>query len=44
MEEMREEEDCFIPTQDNTDTFEATMRVEMHKIKKVARQKVAKIY
>ena len=43
LNEMREEEDCFIPTELNTDSFEATMRVEMPKIKKVANQKVARI-
>ena len=41
---MRQEEQCFIPTTDNTDTFEATVRVEMPKVKKVASLKVAQVY
>ena len=41
---MREEEDCNIPTGQNTETFEATDRVEMPMIQKVAKLKVDRIY
>ena len=34
LEELRVEEDCFIPTEHNRDTFAATVRVEMPKIKR----------
>ena len=44
LDEMRVEEECFIPTEDNTNIFRATVRVEMPKIKKVAKQKVAQLY
>lgn len=44
LDEMRVEEKCFIPTEDNTNTFRATVRVEMPKIKKVTKQKVAQLY
>ena len=37
MDAMREEQECFIPTLDNTDTVEATVRVELPNIKKVAK-------
>ena len=33
MEVMGEEQECFIPTEENTDTFEATVRVELPGIK-----------
>ena len=41
---MREEENCNIPTRQNTETFEATDRVEMPMIQKVAKLKVDRIY
>lgn len=44
VDEMGTEQDCFIPTEQNTDTFEATLRVEMPKIKKAAKLKVAQLY
>ena len=44
MDEMREEQDCFIPTLENTNMYEATVRVKLPAIKKVAKQKVAQIY
>ena len=44
MELMREEHECFIPTEENTDTLEATVRMELPGIKKVAKQKVAKLF
>ena len=44
MDKMRDKEQCFIPTEDNTDTFKATVRVEMPKIKKVAKLMVAQTY
>ena len=44
MDDMREEQECFIPTADNTDTFEVRVRVELPAIKKVAKQKVAKLF
>ena len=44
MDKMREEQECFIPTIENTDTFEATVRVELPGIKKVAKQNVAKLF
>ena len=44
MDEMREEKECFILTLENTDTFEATGRVELPNIKEVAKQNVAKLF
>ena len=41
---MREGQDCFSPNLENTDTVEATVRVELPNIKNVAKQKVAKVY
>ena len=41
---MTEEEECFIPTLENTSTFEATVRVEKSKILKVAKEKVGRLY
>ena len=41
---MINEEDCFVPTPDNTNTYEATVRVEKPKILKTARQKVARVF
>ena len=42
--EMETEDDCFIPTKKNTSSFQATVQIEMSKIKKVAKLKVAKIF
>ena len=41
---MVNEEDCFVPTPENTNTFEATVKVEKPKILKAARLKVARVY
>ena len=41
---MTEEEQCFIPTPENTSTFEATVRVEKKKIMKAAKEKVSCIF
>ena len=43
-EEMKAETDCFIPTPENTNTFEATARVEKPKIMKVAKKKVCETF
>ena len=42
--EMQEEEECFIPTPENTNTFAQTVRVEKPKILKVAKKKVASMF
>ena len=44
VEEMKEEEECFIPTPENTNTFQATARVEKPKILVAAKKKVSEIY
>ena len=44
MEEIKEDELCFIPSKENTSTFEATVRIELPKIKKVASQKVSQVF
>ena len=44
LEEMKEEDDCTIPTPENCATFPVTVRVEKPKIMKVAKGKVAKIF
>ena len=41
---MVNEEDCFVPTPENTNTYEATVRVENPKILKAARLKVARVF
>ena len=44
VEEMKEETQCFIPTPENTNTFQATARVEKPKILVEAKKKVSEIY
>ena len=44
LEEIREEEQCLIPTPENTATYEATMKVEKPKIMKAAKDKVNQIF
>ena len=44
MEELEEEDTCFIPTPDNCSNFEATVRVEKPKILKSAKAKVGQLY
>ena len=43
-QEMKGEEECFIPTPDNTNTFTQTVRVEKAKIMITAKKKVADIF
>ena len=43
-QEMQEEDECFIPTPENTNTFTQTIRVKKPKILKVAKQKVTEIF
>ena len=42
--EMKEDNECRIPTPENCSTFAVTVRVEKPKILKAAKEKVAKIY
>ena len=44
MSEMVTQEECFVPTHENTNTYEATVRVEKPNILKTAKQKVALLY
>ena len=43
-QEMKGEEECFIPTPDNTNTFTQTVRVEKAKIMSIAKKKVTNIF
>ena len=42
--EMQEEVECFIPTPENTNTFNQTVRVEKPKSLKVAKRKVSELF
>ena len=44
MEEIKEDKLCFIPSKENTSTIEATVRIELQKIKQVASQKVSQVF
>ena len=41
---MQEEEECFIPTPENTNTYAQTVRVEKPNILSIAKKKVANIF
>ena len=43
-EEMKEGDECTIPTPENCRTFAATVRIEKPKIMKIAKDKVAKVF
>ena len=42
--EMKDGEDCFIPTSSNTNTFAQTVRVQKAKMMTIAKKKVTEIY